>query len=274
MANNNKPLRVLFIGDVVGRAGRRALHLCISEIKKGGNINCIIANGENAAGGMGITPPIAREFFDSGVDVITTGNHVWQQKDVKEILEIEPRLLRPANFPEGVGLPGKGAGIYTITDGLPVGVLNLIGRVFIRNYDCPFRIGQREIEKMRKQTPIIIIDFHAETTSEKQAMLHFLDGQVSAIVGTHTHVQTADEHVTAKGTAFISDAGMTGPHDSVIGMKKDAAIESMLKQIPARFTAAKGNVRLSGVIIDIDPLTGKARTITRIQKALNEGDKE
>jgi 2',3'-cyclic-nucleotide 2'-phosphodiesterase len=222
----------------------------------------VIANGENSAGGFGITPDIADELFFMGIDVITSGNHVWDKKEIEPYLGKQDRLIRPANYPSGV--PGFGSVIVTTPGGAKAGVLNLEGRVFMSNLDDPFRTGELEIEKIKKETPIVIIDFHAEATSEKIALALYLDGKASAVIGTHTHVQTADERILPNGTAFITDAGMTGPSDSVIGVKKDQAIARFLYQTPHRFELPKGPVHLNAVFIELDDVSGKARSIERI----------
>src|SRR3989338_6483490 len=204
-------MKILFLGDIVGSPGRKAIKELVPKIVKREKIDFAAANGENAAGGSGVTPDIARELFSYGVDVITSGDHIWNKKEIAEFLDEEPRLLRPANYPAGA--PGSGWGVYSAKNGVKVGVINLVGRVFMEAVECPFRVGRDIVEKIRKETPIILIDMHAEATSEKIALVWYLDGDVSAIFGTHTHVATADERVYPKGTAFISDLGMTGPHD-------------------------------------------------------------
>ena len=231
-------------------------------------IEFTIANGENAAGGMGITPPIAIDILDLGVDVLTSGNHIWAKKEIIPFLDEESRILRPANYPAQV--PGRGAGIYQLSNGKKVGVLNLEGRVFMKNLDCPFRVGEKEIEILRQQTNIIIVDFHAEATSEKMAMGWFLNGKVSAILGTHTHVQTSDERILNEGTAYITDVGMTGPLASVIGIRKQVALERLLTQIPWKFDVATEEIELQGVVVEIDSNTGKSKDIKRIRVPLDD----
>jgi hypothetical protein len=260
-------MRILFIGDIIGKAGRQALQGVLKKIIAEYKIEFTIANGENAAGGMGITPPIALEILNQGVEVLTSGNHIWAKKEIFPFLDEESRILRPANYPPNV--PGRGSGIFHSNNGQKVGVLNLEGRVFMKHLDCPFRIGEREIEKMNKETPIIIVDFHAEATSEKMAMGWFLNGKVSAVLGTHTHVQTSDERTLSEGTAYITDVGMTGPLDSVIGIRKEIALERLLTQIPWKFDVAKEEIELQGVVIDVDSKTGKSENIQRIKVPLD-----
>jgi hypothetical protein len=258
-----KHLRLLVIGDVVGRSGRRAVKENVSSLKKEFKLDFVIANGENAAGGKGITEETARELFTSGVDVLTMGNHVWHKKEAYEYLDRETKIIRPANFPPGV--PGLGAAVYDLPGGIKIGVINIEGRIFQQAIDCPFRKADALLLKMREKTRIIIVDFHAEATSEKVAMGWYLSGRVSAVVGTHTHVQTADERILPGGTAYITDLGMTGPMDSVIGVKMDIAIQKFLTQIPQYFEVASGPFQFNGVIIDIDESTGEAVSIERIQ---------
>ena len=254
-------MRVLFISDVVGSPGRSALK-ALSSLSVRLGVDFCIANGENAAGGFGLTRAIAAEFFSSGVQVITSGNHLWDRKEGSELVAEEPRVLRPANYPPEV--PGLGAGVFAARDGTRVGVLNLLGRVFIKEVDCPFRCADQAVEQLKCETPIIIVDMHAEATSEKVAMGWFLDGRVSAVIGTHTHVQTADERILPGGTGYITDAGMTGPFDSVIGIEKEAAIKRFLSQTPVRLVPAKLDVRINGVIVDIEPSSGVCTHIERL----------
>jgi len=259
-------MRILFIGDIVGKAGRQAIEEVLEEVVAEYKIEFTIANGENAAGGMGITPSIAVEILDQGIDVLTSGNHIWAKKEIVPFLDEESRILRPANYPPKV--PGRGSGIFHTRNGQRLGVLNLEGRVFMKHLDCPFRVGEKEVELLRKETDIILVDFHAEATSEKMAMGWFLDGKVSAVLGTHTHVQTSDERILDKGTAYISDVGMTGPMDSVIGIRKEIALERLLTQIPWKFDVAKEAIELQGVVIDVDSKTGRSRSIQRIKVPL------
>ena len=262
-------MNILFIGDIIGKAGRQAIQGVLEKVIADHKIDFTIANGENAAGGMGITPTIAMEFLDQGVDVLTSGNHIWAKKEIVPFLDEEPRILRPANYPPKV--PGRGSGIFHSTNGQKVGVLNLEGRVFMKHLDCPFRVGEKEVELLRKETHIILVDFHAEATSEKMAMGWFLNGKVSAILGTHTHVQTSDEKILDGGTAYITDVGMTGPLASVIGIRKQIALERLLTQIPWKFDVATEEIELQGVVIEVDPKTGKSQSIQRIKVPLDEG---
>ena len=261
-------MNILFVGDIVGKAGRLAIQGILEKVVKDHRIEFTIANGENAAGGMGITPPIAIEILDQGVDVLTSGNHIWAKKEIFPFLDEESRLLRPSNYPPNV--PGKGAGIFHTRDGQKVGVLNLEGRVFMRHLDCPFRGAEKEVELLRKETNIILVDFHAEATSEKMAMGWFLDGKVSAVLGTHTHVQTSDERILDEGTSYITDVGMTGPLDSVIGIRKQVALERLLTQIPWKFDVATEEVELQGVVIEVNSKTGKSQSIQRIKVPLDK----
>ena len=259
-------MRILFIGDIVGKPGRRALEGLLGKVISEHAVDFTIANGENAAGGMGVTPAIGTEILNLGVDVLTSGNHVWAKKEILPFLDVERRLLRPSNYPEGV--PGKGRGVFESGKGFKIGVLNLEGRVFMKNLDCPFRVAEREIEVLRGETKIIIVDFHAEATSEKMAMGWFLDGKVSMLVGTHTHIQTSDEKILEEGTAYITDAGMTGPTTSVIGVRREVAIHRFLTQIPWKYDVATEGIELQGVVVDVDSQTGKASRIERIKTPL------
>ena len=231
-------------------------------------IDFIIANGENASGGMGITPAHAEMMLDMGVNCITSGNHIWRKKEVIPFLEGEPRLLRPANYPPGA--PGRGSGIYTVANGTKVGVLNLEGRVFMRSLESPFKTAEEHISSLRRETKVIIVDFHAEATSEKMALGWFLDGEVSAVLGTHTHVQTADERVLSEGTAYITDVGMTGPSNSVIGIKKEIALERFLTLLPNKFEPASGSIELQGAIVELDERTGLSTEIHRVKIGLDQ----
>ena len=260
-------MRILFIGDIVGKAGRQAVEGLLERCVADHQIDFTVANGENAAGGMGITPVIASEFLDLGIDVLTSGNHIWAKKEIIPFLDEEERLLRPANYPDRV--PGRGAGIFRLGNGKKIGVLNIEGRVFMRNLECPFRVGEKEVEKLKEQTSIILVDFHAEATSEKVALAWFLNGKVSAVVGTHTHVQTADERILSGGTAYITDVGMTGPLASVIGIRRQIALERFLTQVPMKFDVATEEIELQGVILEVDEQTGKSRSIERVRVPLN-----
>lgn len=255
-------MRVLFIGDIVGQPGRQAVHALLPGLVKDHQADMVMANGENAAAGFGTTPSITEELFQCGIDLLTSGNHIWDKKEIEPYLAGQQRLLRPANFPEGV--PGSGVTIWE-GRGFRVGVLNLQGRVFMGAVDCPFRVADQQVAWLRQATPLVIIDFHAEATSEKEALARYLDGRVSAIIGTHTHVQTADEQILPAGMAYITDVGMTGARDSVIGMEPSDVIRRFLTQMPTRFRVAKGEAVLSAVVLDLDEDSGKARAITRLQ---------
>ncbi|MEW6607303.1 MAG: TIGR00282 family metallophosphoesterase [bacterium] len=259
-------MRVLVIGDIVGKKGRQVIKALLPNIKQEYQIDLCVANGENLAGGFGLTQKTANEVFTAGVDVLTSGNHVWSKKEIYEIIENE-NILRPLNYPTGV--PGRGYNLYKVQNDL-LCVINLAGRVFIDELDCPFRVVLPEITKIREKTKNIIVDMHAEATSEKVAMGWYLDGKVSAVIGTHTHVQTADERILPEGTAYITDAGMTGPRDSIIGIKKEIVLKKFLTQIPLRFEVAKGIGQIGGVLVEIDTSTGKAKSIIRIQQFLEE----
>jgi hypothetical protein len=259
-------MKILFIGDVVGQPGREAIRQLLPELKKEYELDFVIANAENAAGGSGITVKVMQELFDSGIEVLTSGDHIWKRKEILQVIDSEPRLLRPLNFP--IGSPGNGSGVFKSKKGIDVGVINVMGCVFMEALDCPFRTARSEIDKLSKEAKIIIVDVHAEATSEKVALGWYLDGLVSAIVGTHTHIQTADEKILAKGTAYITDLGMCGPTDSVIGRRVEDVLLRFITKIPTRFEIASGNIQLQGVVLDIDENTGKARSIVRIQKKL------
>lgn len=258
-------MKVLFIGDIVGNPGRKAVKEILPLLKLRWGLDFVIANGENAAGGAGITVNTANELFEAGVNVITSGDHLWDQKEVIKLLETEPRFLRPLNYPDGV--PGRGSNVYSL-NGLEVAVMNLQGRVFMDAIENPFQYAQKEVEQLREKTKIIIVDFHAEATSEKIAMAWMLDGKVSAILGTHTHVQTADEQILPNGTAFICDVGFTGPHESVIGREIEPIVARFLTHQPRKCEVAKGNVILKGAYLEIDEKTGKAVSIQRVSESL------
>lgn len=255
-------LHVLFIGDIVGKPGRQAVGQLLKPLMEEYRIEVAIANGENAAGGNGITPEVAQELFDMGIDFLTMGNHVWDQRSILPFIEREQRLIRPANYPAGT--PGRGYGFVRFT-GSKIGILNLSGRVFMAPLEDPFSQAIRWINVIRAETPIIIVDFHAEATSEKMALGWFLDGKVTAVLGTHTHIQTADARLLENGTAYITDVGMTGPRDSVLGVKKEVIINRFLTQMPAKFELAAGRLQINAVILDIDQSSGKARSIQAIQ---------
>jgi len=256
-------LRVLMIGDVVGKPGRKALKDNIPGLKQELNLDLVVANGENAAGGMGITRDIARELLSYGIDIITMGNHVWNKKEINQYISREERIIRPANYPPGT--PGRGWNTVTLGNGLPVAVVNLSGRVFMESLDCPFRTADLLLEEISGKAGIILLDFHAEATSEKIAMGWYLRGRVAAVCGTHTHVQTADECILPGGTAYITDVGMTGPKDSVIGFKVDPILDKFTTQMPRKFEVATGLYQLNAVFIDIDDNTGEALDIQRVQ---------
>jgi hypothetical protein len=256
-------MRILFIGDIIGKSGRLAIKALLPNLTSKYKIDVVIANGENAAAGFGITETTAQEIFACGVDIITTGNHVWDKKEAVTYLTKERRIIRPLNYPPDV--PGSGSIIIGPVSKSHVAVLNIAGRVFMNSLDCPFRTAKAALDKIRETTKIIIIDFHAEATSEKIAFGYYLDGQASAIIGTHTHVQTADEKILPNGTAYISDVGMTGPFDSVIGIAKEQIIDKFLTGMPRKFDVAEGKTLLCAVVVDIDEETGKAAAIQRLQ---------
>lgn len=256
--------RVMMIGDIVGRPGRIIIKEKVRLYKKRYDLDFIIANGENSAGGVGITKAIADELFNNSIDFITMGNHTWDKKEIFEFIDHESSLIRPANYPPGT--PGRGSSIVRLKNGIRVGIINLSGRTFLPPLDCPFRKADELIKSISRETPIIIIDFHAEATSEKIAFGWFMDGKVSAVIGTHTHVQTADERVLPGGTAFITDVGMTGPRDSVLGVRTDLVLDKFITQLPVRFEIAAGTAQINAVIIDIDEKSGKAAKIERIHE--------
>ena len=260
-------MRILFIGDIVGRPGRQAVRQLLPMLQNLWAPDLIVANGENMAGGAGITGATAAEIFEAGVHVITSGDHIWDQKEIMAVLETETRILRPLNYPPGA--PGQGSLVLRDFDP-PVAVINLQGRVFMPELENPFLRIEKELERLAPLQPIILVDFHAEATSEKIAMGRMLDGRVSAVIGTHTHVQTADEQIFPGGTAYLTDAGFTGPHESVIGRQIEPVIRRFRTNLPQRFHVAKEDVRLQGVLIDIDPLTRKARDIRRISESLSK----
>ncbi len=259
-------MNILFIGDIVGRTGRMALASRLDRLVDRHQVDLVVANGENAAAGFGLTVDIARDLYDLGIHVLTSGNHIWDKKEILGYLDDQKRLLRPANYPAGA--PGSGWGVFRTAAGVKVGVINLEGRVFMNNLECPFREADRLIEQVRAETPIILVDFHAEATSEKMALGCYLDGRVSAVVGTHTHVQTADEQIMPGGTAYLSDAGMTGSRDAVIGIRKELAIEKFLTQMPVRFEVGKRDPVLCGALFSIDEQTGKATGVLRIKEEI------
>ena len=260
-------MKILFIGDIVGSPGRKIVHDRVADILVQREIDLCIANGENAASGFGITPRIAEELLASGIEVISGGNHIWDRKEILEFFPHEPRLLRPANFPPGS--PGSGLFVGRAKNGAGYAVLNLQGRTFMTPLDDPFRTALAELARIPPDVKVIVVDMHAEATSEKQAMGWFLDGKVSAVLGTHTHVSTADFRVLPGGTSYITDVGMTGPHDSVIGMEKQAILQKFLDGMPARFAVAEGDVQMNTVLLDVDEATGRARSIERLNFRLD-----
>ena len=256
-------MKILFIGDIVGEPGRKTVARLVPKLVRERGVDFVIANAENAAGGFGVTPSVAQELFAVGVHVITSGNHIWDKKEIIDYIKREPRLLRPANYPKGV--PGNGGVVVTTASGEKVGVLQLMGRVSMPTLDCPFRVGRHEVEALRRDAQTVIVDMHAEATSEKMAMGWYLDGDVSGVFGTHTHVQTADERILPKGTAYLTEVGMVGPIDSVIGVTKEIAIEKFLTQMPRRFEVAPGPCVFSAVLFDVDTTMGKAVSIERLR---------
>lgn len=255
-------MNLLFIGDVVGSPGRDMVKEYVPKIKEKYRPNFTIINGENAAGGRGITEKIYREFLGSGAQAVTLGNHSWDNKEIFEFIESAKNMVRPANFPEGT--PGKGLAFFKVND-LEVAVINLQGRTFMPPLDCPFKKADELVEKAQERTPFIFVDFHAEATSEKQAMGWYLDGRVSAVVGTHTHVQTADSRILPGGTGYLTDVGMTGPYDGILGMEREAVITKFLTSLPVRFEVPKaGRTQLSGVYMELDRKTGKTKKMERI----------
>jgi len=266
-------VKLLFIGDVVGEPGRRAIRTLLPKLRERHLLSFVIANGENSAGGSGITPKTAQEIFAAGVDVITSGDHLWDQKEVMELLQNEKRFLRPLNYPPGT--PGQGSGVFEIRNPksevrnpIFIAVLNAQGRTFMPTLENPFLLVPPELERLRQQTPIVFVDFHAEATSEKIAFARMLDGRVSAVVGTHTHVQTADDQIFPGGTAYLSDAGFTGPHESVLGREIEPVIRRFVTNMPQRFEVARTRVLLQGAIVEIDEASGRASRIERVSEAL------
>jgi len=267
-------VKLLFIGDIVGQPGRRVVSELVPALRTEHAIDFVVANGENSAGGSGITPKTAEEIFAAGIDVITSGDHLWDQKEVMELLESEERFLRPMNYP--LGTLGQGSGVYEVGDrkaeggkSVMIGVLNLQGRTFMPDLENPFHVAKAEVERLRQRTSIIFVDMHAEATSEKIALARMLDGRVSAVVGTHTHVQTADEQIFPGGTAYLTDAGFTGPQASVLGREIQPVIQRFLTNMPQRFDVARDQVRLNGALIEIDDATGKALNIRRLSVPTN-----
>ena len=259
-------MRILFIGDIVGKPGRKYLQEHLAELKKTLCLDFIIANGENAAGGAGMTENIFIELRSMGIDVVTGGNHIWDRQDIFNFIDREPRMIRPANYPLET-TPGLGSVIVERLKGkTKLAVINLIGRVFMKPVDCPFRAADRELLLLKSKVDLVIVDFHAEATSEKQALGWYLDGQVSAVVGTHTHIQTADQRILPKGTAYISDVGMVGLYDSILGVDKGGPLKRFITQLPHKLTISEGKIVFNAVIIEINELSGEAVSIERIYK--------
>ena len=261
-------MRLLFVGDIIGKPGRQVLRRHLPRLVDEQRADYVVVNVENLAGGFGVTPDTLAELDDLPIHAMTTGNHVWDKKEVGELFVHEPRLLRPANYPDGNA--GVGLHLGETAAGIPVATINLEGQVFMRQLDSPFRAADRLLAGLKPEVKVIFVDFHAEATSEKQALGLYLDGRVSAVIGTHTHVPTADERLLPKGTAFLTDAGMTGPYDGVIGFRADRVLERFLLQTPTSFEVAKRDVRLAAVLIDIDETTGRARSIERRLVAAGE----
>ena len=255
-------MRLLFLGDIVGRPGRSAVFRSLNALKAAWDVDLVVANGENASGGIGLTAQNAVQLHAAGVDVITSGNHIWKHKDIIPCLESEPWILRPANYPPGV--PGRGWGVYSAADG-EVAVVNLLGRIFMDPIDCPFRTVECILDEASKQARHILVDFHAEATSEKKAMLYALSGRVSAVIGTHTHVPTADAHISPQHTGYITDAGMCGPFDSIIGMQPEPILERLRTGLPQAFTVGKGEVVLQGAFLETDA-QGRAVRFVPVQE--------
>jgi len=259
-------VKLLFIADIVGQPGRRAVKELVPRLRQQYRVDLVVANAENSAGGSGITVKTAEEIFSAGVDIMTSGDHLWDQKEVMDLLASERRFVRPLNYPAGT--PGQGSVIFEAEGLPPVAVLNLQGRTFMPALENPFHAALAEVERLRRTTRVIFVDFHAEATSEKVALGRMLDGQVSAIVGTHTHVQTADEQIFPGGTAFLCDGGFTGPHESVIGREIEPIIRRFMTNMPQKFEVAKGRVLLQGALVEIDEQTGRAKGIQRVSEAL------
>lgn len=257
-------MRIAFFGDVVGKIGRRGVTKCLGSLREKGDLDFVIANCENSAGGVGVDPGSARELLAAGIDVLTSGNHVWAKREIVEYLTDSDVLLRPANF--APTNPGWGYTVKVGRNGASVAVVNLIGRVFMNTYDCPFRTVDAVLETIGERARVIVVDMHAEATSEKVAMGWHLDGRVAAVIGTHTHVQTADERILPNGTAYLTDAGMCGPRDSVIGVRREQVLRRFLTQMPGRFEVAEGSVLVQGAVVDVDEATGHAREIRRVQE--------
>ncbi len=255
-------MKVLFLGDVFGKPGREILKSKLPVMVKENDIDVVIANGENAAGGIGITPEICKTLLDIGVDVVTSGNHIYKKREIYDYIQQQPRLLKPANYPPTT--PGNGYYVLSDSKDNKTTVINICGRIFVEYLDCPFRCIDKILNNIKEETPVIIVDFHAEVTSEKVAMGWYLDGRVSAVVGTHTHVQTADERILPGGTAYITDVGMVGPRNSVIGVKKENIIRRFITMMPQKFTVEEDDYLINAVVIDIDRKSGRANSIDRL----------
>ena len=259
-------IRILALGDVVAKTGVRALSRHLPKLVADRSVDFVVVNGENAAGGVGITPEIADEMLGLGVHVVTTGNHIWRHREIRPYIAREPRLLRPVNYPPGQ--PGAGCGVFETAAGIPIGVVNLVGQVLMNPADSPFHAAEKALAEIGGAAHLVLVDIHAEVTSEKRALGFFLDGRVTAVVGTHTHVQTADAQILPRGTAYITDLGMTGPHDSVIGMRRDIVVDRFLTGLPATFKPGKGGIRIQGVLVTADESTGLACDVERIDLAV------
>jgi len=257
-----KKINVLFIADIIGKPGLTIVKHVVKQLREQYQIHFCIANGENGSAGKGLTENIAQQYFNHGIDIITSGNHIFEKYGVHKLLNTNHKIIRPLNYPFGVS--GKGSLVATISNNIKIGVINIQGRTFMFPIDCPFRTANEEINKIRQLTPIIIVDFHAEATAEKMAMGWYLNGKVSAVIGTHTHVQTADERILDRGTAYITDVGMTGPYNSVIGMKKEVAIKRFIQQLPERYQPADSDLKFAGVVITINTENGKTEKIKRL----------
>lgn len=256
-------MKILCLGDVIGKPGRRAVIALLPALIEEHGIDAVIANAENAAGGVGLTRDTALELLNNRVDLLTGGNHIWKYKDLLPLLESDPRVLRPLNYPAA---PGRGAGVIELGSGQRLGVINVVGRTYMDPVDCPFAACERAVAELRQRAEVVLVEVHAEATSEKRALGWLLDGQATAVYGTHTHVATADEEILPGGTGYVTDIGMTGPYDSVIGMRKEEMIARFRSLRPAPFIVAKGDVRLCGVIFDVDPTTGTTRSIQRVRE--------
>lgn len=261
-------MRILFIGDVVGGPGRRILRDHLPSVKRQHAPDVTIANGENLAGGLGATPQLIREIMGYGVNVVTMGNHTWRRAELSKAIDSMDNIVRPANYPPGS--PGAKSIIYDTGNGRRAAIFNLVGRIFMESNDCPFRTGLELAEELREQTPVVILDMHAEATSEKMALGWYLDGKASAVLGTHTHIQTADERILPHGTAYITDVGMTGPHDSIIGMKPEQVLTRFVTGIPSRFEVAEENLQLQAVLVEVDDSTGRGVSIERISEHFDQ----